>query len=171
MDYSPPGSTLHGIFQGRTLEWVAMLFSRGPSQPRDRTHVSCGSCIVGGFFTTEPLGKPMPHWQLFIMHRIYITFIIVYIDLGLPWWVLVVKNPPANAGELRGPSSIPGLGRSPGGGHATHSSVLAWRIPLTGAWWATVHRVVKSQTGLKRLSTIQPSFYIVLGIISNVEMI
>ena len=125
MGYSPPGSTLHGIFQGRTLEWVAMLFSRGPSQPRDRTHVSCGSCIVGGFFTTEPPGKPMPHWQLFIMHRIYITFIIVYIDLGLPWWALVVKNPPANAGELRGPSSIPGLGRSPGGGHATHSSVLA----------------------------------------------
>ena len=43
----------------------------------------------------------------------------------------MVKNPPANAGELRDPSSIPDLGRSPGGGHATHSSVLAWKIPPT----------------------------------------
>ena len=37
---------------------------------------------------------------------------------------------------------------------ATHSSILAWRIPMDrGAWWATVHRAVKSQTRLKRLST------------------
>ena len=33
-------------------------------------------------------------------------------------------------------------------GMATHSSILAWRIPLTGAWWATVHGVEKSQTRL-----------------------
>ena len=42
---------------------------------------------------------------------------------------LVVKNPPANAGDIREAGSIPGLGRSPGGGHATHSSILAWKIP------------------------------------------
>ena len=35
MDCSPPGSSVHGIFQARTLEWVAIPFSRGPSQPRD----------------------------------------------------------------------------------------------------------------------------------------
>ena len=40
-DCSPPGSSVHGILQVRTLEWVAMLSSRGPSLPRDRTHVSC----------------------------------------------------------------------------------------------------------------------------------
>jgi len=46
--------------------------------------------------------------------------------------VLVVKNLPANAGDLRDVGSIPGLGRSPGGeGDATHSSILAWRIPWT----------------------------------------
>ena len=44
---------------------------------------------------------------------------------------LVVKNPPANAGDMRDAGSIPGLGTSPGGGHATHSSILAWRIPWT----------------------------------------
>ena len=64
--------------------------------------------------------------------------------------VLVVKNPPANAGDIRDVDLIPGLGRSPGGDGcmATHSSILAWRISeeilplrnLRGAWWATVHR-------------------------------
>ena len=41
MDCSPPGSSVHGIFQARILEWVAISFSRGSSQPRDRTQVSC----------------------------------------------------------------------------------------------------------------------------------
>ena len=41
MDCSPPGSSVHGIFQPRILEWVAMSFSRGSSQSRDKTHVSC----------------------------------------------------------------------------------------------------------------------------------
>ena len=40
MDCSPPGSSVHGILQARTLEWVAISFSRGSSQPRDRTLVS-----------------------------------------------------------------------------------------------------------------------------------
>ena len=45
--------------------------------------------------------------------------------------VLVVKNLPANSGDLRDANSIPGSGRAPGGGHGTHSSILAWRIPGT----------------------------------------
>ena len=40
MDCSPPGSSVHGILQVRILEWVAILFSRGSSQPRDRTQIS-----------------------------------------------------------------------------------------------------------------------------------
>ena len=44
--------------------------------------------------------------------------------------VLVEKNPPADAGDA---GVIPGLGRSPGGGNGTHSSILAWRIPRTGS--------------------------------------
>ena len=43
----------------------------------------------------------------------------------------MVKNPPANAGDVRDMGSIPGSGRSPGGGHATHSRFLAWKIPWT----------------------------------------
>ena len=40
MDCSPPGSSVHGILQARILEWVAISFSRGSSQPRNRTQVS-----------------------------------------------------------------------------------------------------------------------------------
>ena len=45
MDHSPPGSSVHGILQARTLEWVAISSSRGSSQPRFQTHVSYVSCI------------------------------------------------------------------------------------------------------------------------------
>ena len=41
IDCSPPGSSVHGIFQARILEWVAIFFSRRSSQTRDWTHVSC----------------------------------------------------------------------------------------------------------------------------------
>ena len=46
---SPAGSSVHGILQARTLEWVAISFSRGSSQPRDWTWATY---IAGGFFTT-----------------------------------------------------------------------------------------------------------------------
>ena len=45
MDWSLPGSYIHGIFQARILEWVTLSFSRGSSQPRHQTHVSSVSCI------------------------------------------------------------------------------------------------------------------------------
>ena len=55
MDYSLPGSSVHGISQARIPEWVAIPSSRGSSPPRDQTRISC---IVGRFFTAEPPGKP-----------------------------------------------------------------------------------------------------------------
>ena len=45
MDYSPPDSSVHGILQGKILEWVAIPSSRESSRPRDQTHVSCVVCI------------------------------------------------------------------------------------------------------------------------------
>ena len=44
---------------------------------------------------------------------------------------LVIKSSSANAGDIRDMGLIPGLGRSPAGGMATHYSILAWRIPRT----------------------------------------
>ena len=51
MDYSLPGSSVHGIFQAGVLEWVAISFSKGSSQPRDRTQVFC----IAGRQTLYPL--------------------------------------------------------------------------------------------------------------------
>ena len=48
VDCRPPGSHVHGVLRARILEWVAIPFSRGSSQRRDRTQVSH---IAGGFFT------------------------------------------------------------------------------------------------------------------------
>ena len=54
LDCSPPSSSVHGIFQARILEWIAISSSKGSSQPRDQT---CVSCITGGFFTCWAIRK------------------------------------------------------------------------------------------------------------------
>ena len=70
---------------------------------------------------------------------------------------LVVKNPPANAGDIRDMGSIPGLGGSPGGGHGNPLQCSCLKNPVdrgaSGGGWATVHRVTQSRTQLKQLST------------------
>ena len=81
----------------------------------------------------------------------------VEMEILMVWRNLVlmalVKTLPANAGDMRDVGSVPGRGRSPEEGVATHSSVLAWRVPMDReAWWAAVHGVAKSWTQLKRLS-------------------
>ena len=62
MDCSSPDSSVHGIFQARTLEWVAIPapHPRTSSQPRNWNFVSC---IAGVFFTTEPPGQPKKIWN------------------------------------------------------------------------------------------------------------
>ena len=81
----------------------------------------------------------------------------------------VVKNPPAVqelqetwVRSLGGEDSLDeGMGT-----HGNHSSILTWRIPVDrGAWWATVHRVAKSQTRLRWLNTHTHNVY--LGVWSN----
>ena len=64
MDCSPPGPSVHRSLQARILEWVAMASSRGSSQPRDQTQVSC---IAGGFFTV---------WAIREVHILYMQCII-----------------------------------------------------------------------------------------------
>ena len=60
------------------------------------------------------------------------------------WGFLVVKNPPANAGDIRDANLIPGWGRSPGGGHGNLLQVSCLENPVDrGAWWATFHDVAE----------------------------
>ena len=94
MDCSPPGSSVHGLFQARILEWVAIPFSRGSSQSRDRTwvYLHCRQ-----FFTVRAtIGSNEPR----------LSSAIYYIKWYLVGWMEKET--------------------------ATHSSILAWRIPWTG---------------------------------------
>ena len=66
---------------------------------------------------------------------------------------LMVKNPPANAGDIRDTGSIPGLGRSPRGGNGNPLQYSCLENSMDrGAWWATAHGVTKSQTRLRDLA-------------------
>ena len=95
MDCSLPASSVYGIFPASILEWVAMPFSRGSSQPGNRTHISCISCSAGKFFTAESPGNP---WGMCV---------------GDVYWVeqgftdgSVVKNLPASVGVVGDMGSI-----------------------------------------------------------------
>ena len=138
MDCSLPGSSVHGIFQAVVLEWIAISFSKGSSQPRDRTQVSC---IVDRHFTVWPTGK-----SIYFSAKMG----IIMVPTSATQVVLLGKNLPASAGDGRDASLIPGSGRSPGGGHGCPLWYSCLENPMDrGAWWATVHRVTKSQAQLK----------------------
>ena len=60
---------------------------------------------------------------------------------------LVIKNPPADAEDMRDSGSMSGSGRSPGGGNGNPVQYSCLENPMDrGAWWATVHGVPKNQT-------------------------
>ena len=60
------------------------------------------------------------------------------------WVVLVIKTPPANAGDIRDGGSIPGLGRSPGGEHGNPLQYSYLENAMDrGPWWTAVHRIHK----------------------------
>ena len=72
MACSPPGSSVHGISKARILKWVAISFSRRSSHPRDQTHMSCVSCIVGGFFIHWAIRKaPCRYMIMYLQNIVY----------------------------------------------------------------------------------------------------
>ena len=79
IDCNLPGSSVHGIFQARVLEWVAISFSGGSSQPGDRTQVSC---IAGRLFTL---------WATREAHLVRSGEEVSQVwgaeDVSAPWWV------------------------------------------------------------------------------------
>ena len=146
MDHSPPGSSVHGILQARILAWIAMFTSRG-------------------FFTTSAT------WEAPIEGR-RVLFIVRFQLLlkdseealqgkGDLFWVRCSfcsrisknlggasgKEPACQCRRCKTCGFNPWLGKIPWRREqATHSSILAWRIPINrGPWRVTVHRVPKSR--------------------------
>ena len=87
MDSSPPGSSAHGILQARILEWVAILSSRGSSQPRDRTW---GPHTAGRFFTIRAtmLSPHLRMWPCLEVGSLQISLVKMRPD-----WRRVALNP------------------------------------------------------------------------------
>ena len=112
MDYSPPNSSVHWIFQARILEWVSISYSRGSSRPRDWTWVSC---IADRFFIIES-------W---VGSNFWVR--IKAVSTVLPWWAFG-KESACSTGD---PGLIPGSGRSSGEENGNPLQILAWRIPWT----------------------------------------
>ena len=115
MDCSLPGSSIHGIFQARVQEWVAISFFRGSSRPRDRTR---SPALQADALPSEPPAKPN-----------------LCICVGFPGGT-VVKNPPAKVAVA---VSVSESGRSPeeGNGNPLQYSCLGNSM-ARGAWLATV---------------------------------
>ena len=107
MDCSPPGSSVHGMSQARTLEWFSISFSRGSSWSRNRI-----------FLTAESLGKPCQRWWVCANQtNLTGTFSKMksswfFLTRGTSWWHTHWQDPL----EKR---------------MATHSSIPAWKIPWT----------------------------------------
>ena len=86
MDYSPPGSSVHGILQARTLEWVVMPSCRGSSRPRNRTRISCTGrqVLYHSHYLIFTLSlKPCPfHFQPW---DLALTIISSILSTVIPW--------------------------------------------------------------------------------------
>ena len=86
MYYSPLDSSVHGVFQTRLLEWVAISSFGGSSLSRDRTWFSCISCTAGDFFTRKPLGKPsVIHASINNNFSGFITVYLPFTYWSTPW--------------------------------------------------------------------------------------
>ena len=126
MDCSLPGFSVHGIFQARVLEWVAISFS-----------------IIFHFHAWEA-------WWAAVygvaQSRTWLKWLsLAAMVLSSFPGGLASKKSTCNVGDL---DLNPGLGRCPGGRHSNYK-ILDWRIPMDrGAWQATVHGIAKSHTWL-----------------------
>ena len=126
------------------------LMKNGAENPLLHAHRSFSKMLL----FSGPIQLLLP---VFASYLLLNTFLPFFSPNSMFDWVsqvtVVVKNPPAIAGDVRDTGSLPGSRRSPGGGHGNPLQYSCLENPLEReAWWVTVHRVTKSQTRLKRLS-------------------
>ena len=166
IDCSPPGCSVHGIFQARILEGVSISFSWGIFLTQgSNPYLLClllwlldlGLQRIGHDWATNP--QPPP----------YIYFLLVIYVMGFPDGPSG-KEPTFQCRRHRDVSSIPGWGRSPGWGYGNLFQYSCLENPIdTGAWQAIVYRVTENQTSLKQLSTCTCMFlYIYIYVIYQI---
>ena len=118
-----------------------------------REHIFICLFVVSFSLLMKCLSKSLDYLKVKLIPN-YWDLRFLHIVWGASRVVLVVKNPPANTGGIRDMGLMPGLRRSPGGKHSNPLQYSCLENPVgRGAWRATVSRVAKSQTWMKRLST------------------
>ena len=106
--------------------------------------------LLQGIVSAQGSNPCLLHWQVGSLPLSYSVFRTCRV-------ALVVKNPPANAGDIRDLDSIFGSGRSPRGGHNNPLQHSCLENPMDrGVWWARVHGVSKSQTPLSNSACTHP---------------
>ena len=83
MDCNPPDSSVHGVLQARILEWVAIPFSKGWSQPRDQIHVFCVACF-GRRVTTSATWGTLSPWLEGIFLQVSCSLFIATLEIFKP---------------------------------------------------------------------------------------
>ena len=110
MDYGLPGSSVQGIFQARILECVPFSPSRGSSQPRDQTHISCSSCIDRRILYHSST------WEVLVLSREREMADLVCLapdlgsDSGVKLFFINEESKVDSPAECRGPSLLVGKG-------------------------------------------------------------
>ena len=158
VDCSPLGSSVHRILQARTLAWVAMPACRGSSRSRVWTLVSYVYLYwQANSLPLVPPGKP--HYR----HTLFYCTLASQV-------VLLLKNPPASAGDVRNLGSIPGYGKSPEGGHGNPlqysslepgglQSIGSQRVKHSWSHWACMHANTIVFTSWRRGSLVSSKVF------------
>ena len=136
MDCSLPGSSVHGIIQASTVEWVAMPSSKESSQPRiELKSLNKSPALQTASWPLAPSGKPR------LFQSIY--------KKGASLVAQLVKNLPANGEDIKKRGFNPWVRKIPWGREWLPTLVLLpGKSHGWGAWWSTVHGVAKSWTQL-----------------------
>ena len=120
---------------------VVLVSGVQQSEPITRIHVSILHEILSHVGHCRAL-RQLPVLYGGFLFVTYVTYVVLFITAQV---ALVVKNPPASAGDTRDSGSIPGSGSSPGGGHGNPLQYSGWRIPWTEELGgATGHGVAES---------------------------
>ena len=147
---SSPGSSVHRILQARILEWLPCPPPGDLPDPGIQPKSPMSPALAADSLPLCHLASPSLSTKFQIKREEKKYWIVYRTSQVEP----VVKNLPANSGDTREVGLSPGPGRPPRGGHGYPLQSSCLENPMDrGAWWATVHRVAKSQIQLKQLST------------------
>ena len=135
MDYSPPGSSVHGILQARILEWVSISFSRKSSQARDRTWVSS---IAGAFFTAWATRKAL----CLLRVKLNVYMVVRSMEIRFIWDSFLVL------GKIEGKRKGDGRGWD---GWMASPTQWAWIWASSKGWWWTGKPGVLRSMGSQRV--------------------